>query len=141
MGGSWDTLQSRSNHCSRPAPPTHPNMESSSFKTTRKLKMAPTVKQTSALPKWIFRGKPTGDVTMTPHIQSVEGTHFREAGLSWFSSRSITGSDCNLSRAAACRSGNRKAQRRWVMISASGSSAAPAFGRQTLHLSWSLLRL
>lgn len=58
--------------------------------------MAPIVKQTSALPKWIFRGKPAGDVTMTPHIQSVKETHFRGAGLSWFSSRSITGSDCNL---------------------------------------------
>lgn len=44
--------------------------------------MAPTMKQTLALPNWIFSGKPACDVTMTPPQQSVGRTNVWQAGLS-----------------------------------------------------------
>lgn len=136
VGRSWDALHSRSNHCSRPAPPTHPNVESSHFKTNQKLKMAPAMKQTSTLPNWLF----WWETCLWCHH---DPPNVREAGLWELGSAAglLLGLTATRCHAAARWSGNRRAQRRWKLISASDCLAAPAFGRQTLHLSWSLLHL
>lgn len=136
VGRSWDTLHSRSNHCSRPAPPTQPNVESSHFKTNQKLKMAPAMNKSRRFQIGSFGRKLACDVTMT-HLSS-ERAGLWELGSAAGLLLGLTATRCH---AAARCSGNRRAQRRWKLISASDCLAAPAFGRQTLHLSWPLLHL